>query len=228
MHTSARGSETQACKARRLKGATPEGRASASRGLFSFRLWTEFQRVESRFTGSLRTPYAPPVTFWFLPHREIREGRGNSSACPPYLFRLAAAEQPSSHPRREGKRRDGAASAASSGCEGRGGVLTCVSGKRPTCRRGGSGSSSTITSHIKGRLAPPGEPVPVQRHRVEPGKKTSPRNARRNWYKYCGPAWSHSTHSLSSLCRVPCMAPWQDDWSLRPQRLWPRERVRCV
>ena len=76
--------------------------------------------------------------------------------------------------------------------EGRGGVLTCVSGKRPTCRRGGSGSSSTITSHIKGRLAPPGEPVPVQRHRVEPGKKTSPRNARRNWYKYCGQPWSHS------------------------------------
>ena len=161
-----------------MQGAAFEGsdtRASASRGLFSFRLWTEFQRVESRFTGSLCTPSCTPVRPIVGQTRTRRKGgeTPRTSACPPYLFRLAAAEQPSSHPRREGKRRDGAASAASSGCEGRGGVLTCVSGKCQHVAGGGSGSSSTITSHIKGRLAPPGEPVPVQRHRVEPGKKTS-------------------------------------------------------
>ena len=142
-----------------MQGAAFEGsdtRASASRGLFSFRLWTEFQRVESRFTGSLCTPSCTPVRPIVGQTRTRRKGgeTPRTSACPPYLFRLAAAEQPSSHPRREGKRRDGAASAASSGCEGRGGVLTCVSGKCQHVAGGGSGSSSTITSHIKAQGAP--------------------------------------------------------------------------
>ena len=129
---------------------TPERRPHPSRGLFSFRLWTEFQRVESRFTGSLCTPYAHRS----LRSRDAEKGGERSSACPPYLFRLAAAEQPSSHPRREGKRRDGAASAASSGCEGRGGVLTCVSGKRPTCRRGDEPRRLIIHNYFPHQGAP--------------------------------------------------------------------------
>lgn len=142
-----------------MQGAAFEGsdtRASASRRhegycLFSFRLWTEFQRVESRFTGSLCTPYAHRS----LRSRDAEKGGERSSACPPYLFRLAAAEQPSSHPRREGKRRDGAASAASSGCEGRGGVLTCactcVSGK---CQHVAGGFRLIIHNYFPHQGAP--------------------------------------------------------------------------